>query len=66
MNFLADENVYGPIIQYLRAKGHRVIDIMETSHSGASDDEIFRKASEEKLTILTMDKDFSRMLRFPH
>ena len=65
MKFLADENVYVPIIEYLRSEGHEVIDIRETSLSGSSDDEIFRKAVKEKLTILTMDKDFARMLRFP-
>jgi predicted nuclease of predicted toxin-antitoxin system len=65
VKFLADENVYAPIIRYLRSVGHEVLDIRETPHSGASDDEIFRKAVEEKLTILTMDKDFVRMLRFP-
>lgn len=65
MKFLADENVYVPIIEYLRSKGHEVIDIRETSLSGASDDEIFRNAVKEKLTIFTMDKDFARLLRFP-
>ena len=65
MNFLVDENVYEPIIQYLRSEGHEVIDIRETELSGASDNEIFKKAVEDKLSILTMDKDFARMLRFP-
>jgi len=65
MRFLADENVYVPIIQYLRSMGHEVVDIRETSYSGASDEKIFKIAIEEKRTILTMDKDFVRMLRFP-
>ena len=48
MKFLADENVYVPIIEYLKSKGHEIIDIRETSLSGSSDDEIFRRAVKEK------------------
>jgi len=62
MNILANENVFEPIIEFLRAEGHNVISIRETS---ASDDEIYEKDIKDKLIILTMDRDFSRILRFP-
>ena len=65
MRIIANENVFEPIIEWFRAEGHEVISIREVGLSGASYDEIYEKAVKEKLTILTMDKDFSRMLRFP-
>jgi len=65
MRIIANENIFEPIIEWLRANGHEVISIREVGLSGASDDEIYEKAVKQKLVILTMDKDFSRMLRFP-
>ena len=65
MKIVADENLFEPIIDYLRELGHDVFSIRNTSHSGISDDEIYTLACREKRVIMTMDKDFSRILRFP-
>ncbi len=65
MNIIANENVFEPIIEFLRSEGHNVISVRHSSLSGASDDEIYEKAVKEELIILTMDKDFSRIIRFP-
>lgn len=65
MKILANENVFEPIIEWLRANNCEVISIREIGLSGASDAEIYEKAVKEKLTILTMDKDFSSVIRFP-
>src|SRR3990172_5094936 len=65
MKVAADENLFEPIIDYLRKLGHDVLSIRDTSHSGISDDEIYTLACREKRVIMTMDKDFSRILRFP-
>lgn len=65
MKILADENVFEPIIEYLRAKGHEVISVRCPELSGSSDDELYQKAVSEGLVIVTMDKDFLRMYRFP-
>jgi predicted nuclease of predicted toxin-antitoxin system len=64
MRVLADENLFEPIIQYLRDQGHEVLSVRETDLSGASDDEVYAKAVRERLTIITMDKDFMRRSRF--
>jgi len=64
MKILANENVFEPIIQLLRQKGYEVISIRDSGLSGVSDDFIYQKAVTEGLTIVTMDKDFSRMVRF--
>ena len=65
MKILADENVFEPIIQYLKSQGHQVISCRSPELSGAPDDKIYQKAVAEKLVIVTMDKDFLRMYRFP-
>lgn len=65
MNIFANENVFDPIIGFLRSQGHRVISVREAGLSGISDDAIYQKAVSEGLVILTMDKDFANMLRFP-
>lgn len=64
MKIIANENVFEPIIEYLRKDGHQLISVREQL-SGSSDDKIYQKAVKEKLVIVTMDKDFSRTLRFP-
>ncbi len=65
MRFLADENLYIPIVSGLRKRGHDVFSIIEQGDVGLSDEEIFRMAVKENRVIVTMDKHFSNMLRFP-
>jgi predicted nuclease of predicted toxin-antitoxin system len=65
MKMFADENLFEPIIDYLRSLGHDVISIRELGLPGISDDEVYQRACKEKQVIITMDKDFSRMFRFP-
>lgn len=40
MRVLADENLYDPIVNYLKSLGHDVLNIKETDYSGVSDDKI--------------------------
>lgn len=64
MRIVADENLFEPIIKFLRSSGNDVLSIRE-GFSGISDDEVFQLACKEKRVIITMDKDFSRVFRFP-
>jgi predicted nuclease of predicted toxin-antitoxin system len=64
VKLFANENLYEPIIRYLRKSGHDVLSVRE-GLSGISDDEVYKRACKENLVIITMDKDFSRLLRFP-
>jgi len=64
MKFIADENIYKPIIDYLREKKHNVLSVVESGHSGSSDDEVYKLACRQKRIIITMDKDFSRIFDF--
>lgn len=64
MKLFANENLFEPIINYLRETGHEVLSVRE-GLSGISDDEVYKRACQENLVIVTMDKDFSRIFRFP-
>ena len=65
MKIIANENVFEPIIDFLRAEGHEVVSVRGSSLAGAPDDEIYKTAVENGYVIVTMDKDFTRTLRFP-
>jgi len=65
VKIFANENLFEPIIDYLRSLGHDVLSIRDAGLSGISDDEAYRRACKENRVIVTMDKDFSRMFRFP-
>lgn len=64
MRMFADENLFEPIIEYLKGLDHDVLSIRDSGLSGISDDEVYQRACKEKRIIITMDKDFSRMFRF--
>jgi len=42
-----------------------VLSIRDCGLSGISDDEVYEKACKENRVIITMDKDFTRIFRFP-
>jgi predicted nuclease of predicted toxin-antitoxin system len=65
VRILANENLYDPIVEYLRTAGHSVFDTKRTELAGAPDDAVFERAVRERLVVVTMDKDFTRSLRFP-
>jgi predicted nuclease of predicted toxin-antitoxin system len=65
MNIIADENIYEPIIEFLKSEGHSVFSVRNSELSGSSDDDIYQAAVKNNLLIITMDKDFTRTLRFP-
>jgi hypothetical protein len=41
MKMYANENLFNPIIDYLRDLGHDLLSLREAGHSGASDDEVY-------------------------
>lgn len=65
MKIFANENLFEPIIDYLRSLGNDVLSIRDCGLSGISDDEVYKKACKENRVIITMDKDFARIFRFP-
>ena len=65
MNFLADENVDRPIVERLRAEGHSVFYVAESSAS-ASDEDVIHLVGSSAAILLTADKDFGELLFRQH
>lgn len=65
MRFLADENIFSPIVSFLRNSGHDVKSIRESSLFKIKDDDIVEMATREERTIITFDKHFGDILRYP-
>lgn len=64
MKFIADVNVAQRVIKLLRQSGHHVLDIKKQD-SRAPDTNLIKLASEEKRIILTHDKDFLGLTKYP-
>ena len=68
MRLVEDESVEGPTVTALRAAGHLVLFIAETS-PGIEDSEVLVIARKEQALLLTADKDFGELVfrnREPH
>ncbi|GBC95429.1 hypothetical protein HRbin16_01218 [bacterium HR16] len=62
---LTDENIFPALVRNLRSRGYDVKDIRESGLSGASDEAIMRLALREERTLITFDKHFADILRYP-
>jgi predicted nuclease of predicted toxin-antitoxin system len=65
VKFLVDENVATSVAQLLRNPGHDVKTVQQAGLAGAEDDVIIRLALDEERVIVTHDKDFGAILRYP-
>ncbi|MCZ2147910.1 MAG: DUF5615 family PIN-like protein [Bryobacterales bacterium] len=68
MKLVADESVEGPTVYSLRAAGHEVLFIAESS-PGIQDSAVLEIARREEALLLTADKDFGELVfrdREPH
>jgi len=61
MQFLADENVPGPVVAALRDAGVDVTWIAE-SHPGADDEQVLTLAASNGRVLVTFDKDCGEMV----
>lgn len=64
MKFIADVNVAQGVIKFLRQSGHDVVDIKEQFPIKA-DADIIKLALRENRIIVTHDKDFLGLVKFP-
>lgn len=61
LRFLADESCDFLVVRTLRSSGHEVVAIAELDRQ-AVDPEVLARAVEERLVLLTEDKDFGRLV----
>lgn len=65
MKIKLDENLGRSAKSLLQGAGHDVMLVREQDLSGAPDSEIYRVCCEEARVLITLDHDFSHVLRFP-
>jgi predicted nuclease of predicted toxin-antitoxin system len=63
--FTLDEDMPRSTGKTLRERGYEVMDIRDHGLRGASDEGIYDFAQEERAVILTGDRGFGNILRFP-
>ncbi len=61
MRLLADENVHGNVVRYLREQGFTVEWIKETSR-GTADEDILKRVDITTLILVTNDSDFGALI----
>lgn len=65
MKFKLDENLGSRWAALLRAENHDVETVREEDLGGASDTRIYEAVLRERRCLITLDLDFSDVLRFP-
>lgn len=65
MKFFADHCFFARGVEFLRKQGYDVIKAIEVGLEDASDKEIIPFCRKEKRIILTLDRDFTSLYRFP-
>ncbi|MCA1718830.1 MAG: DUF5615 family PIN-like protein [Actinobacteria bacterium] len=65
MKIKLDENLGNRAIELFREAGHEVVTVSEQNFGGATDDELIEACRTEGRVLLTLDLDFSNVLRFP-
>ena len=65
MRFLIDENIAGSVIRLLQSREHDVKVVQQAGLAGAEDNVLIRLALDEGRIIVTHDKDFGAILRYP-
>jgi len=63
--FLIDEDIPRSTTAVLREAGHSVEDVRDVGMRGCSDQEVFQYAQSRGAALLTADKGFSSIVRFP-
>jgi predicted nuclease of predicted toxin-antitoxin system len=61
----ADENIGGSGVAILKQGGHDVMTVREQGLAGSADERIFQACTDEGRTLVTMDRDFGNVRRFP-
>jgi len=65
LRFLIDENVFPKVSAHLEEKGHNVRTVFQTGIAGAPDEQIIRIAASERRILVTFDRHFGNIFRYP-
>lgn len=65
LKILVDEDMPRPTSKLLVSLGVDAIDVRDVGLKGASDEQVFRFAHDEERIIITRDKEFGNILRYP-
>ena len=65
MKIKVDENIGRRGVHLLRQAGHDVMTVADQKLSGAPDETIFRVCASERRVLVTLDRDFGQVPRFP-
>jgi predicted nuclease of predicted toxin-antitoxin system len=63
--FLVDENVPSGVVSFLQKRGFDAKEVRELGMHGESDAEIMQLAQHDERILVTFDKHFSNILRYP-
>ena len=65
MKIKVDENIGTSGVAILKAAGNDVMTVREQGLEGSADDRIYRACLEEGRVLVTLDRDFGHVPRFP-
>ena len=65
MRFKLDENIGRRGQDLIQAAGHDVATVWDQGLRGVADDELFEVCSREGRALVTLDRDFAQLPRFP-
>jgi predicted nuclease of predicted toxin-antitoxin system len=60
-----DENIGRRGVELLRARGHDVMTVLDQNLRGVTDETLFDVCIAEERALITLDRDFGQILRFP-
>ncbi len=65
MKFKLDENIGRRGLELLKASGHDVMTVWDQGLRGVTDEELFQICAAEGRVLVTLDRDFGQITRFP-
>jgi predicted nuclease of predicted toxin-antitoxin system len=65
VKFKLDENIGRRGRELLEADGHDVMTVREQNLRGVADEQLFKVCAAERRLLITLDRDFGHVLRFP-
>jgi predicted nuclease of predicted toxin-antitoxin system len=60
-----DENIGSSGVAILKQGGHDVMTVRDQGLAGSADERVFQACADEGRTLVTMDRDFGHVRRFP-